>query len=123
MIRSMSDEQIREARGIAHGEPIPSRDPLPYVHGFKGFGHRHSRLVPNGELAPRPEFARPVVNPILAAFRNWLADEFHVTVAEAAFLWLPLISLDWPNPLATPVQVSDARRVLERLAKVTAVTK
>lgn len=106
-------------------ERIPSRDPFP----LEWAGHRYPmalapQLPDNSEFAPRPEFARPPVNPVLSAFRD-LADEapnqpFAPFIANtiAEFERFP-DAVDWDG---TPDQVEFARKVLTRLAAVQAVS-
>lgn len=92
-------------------ETIPSRDPLPYVKsgnrtrfGPRWFAHDPYNLA----FRPRPEFARPPVNPILSAMRaeGWSAQETLNSLDRG----------DWDHSLVTFDVFADARKVLERLA-------
>jgi len=61
---------------IAIRQPI-NHDPLPWLHDHASENCRDngSRFTTNNGVgnvwAPRPEFARPPVNGVLAAFRDW----------------------------------------------------
>jgi hypothetical protein len=113
-------------------ECIPSRDPLPWqiiAPDLIPYRTDDPSDVPASFIItwkPRPEFARPPVNPILAAFRDstgWpdfgaKLDAIRYALRKPGkMLW----GRQWTE--ATTQQIADARRVLERLAKITAVTK
>lgn len=112
-------------------ECIPSRDRDPFVRTYNGAFARHvsaeyaaqtPRRYTNGfneivvtRYSPRPEFARPPVNPILVDFRE------HLGVATLWLEWLdggfvlePDGNLD-ALAESTPAEIEHARKVLTRL--------
>lgn len=147
--RSMTDEQLAarwdkhpwiDSRNTRWANPkpdclfaprpecIPSRDRWPYETNLGTHGDLATaqRLGIEVRFNPRPEFARPPVNPILSAFR----DEqrmYSVMGDEDGQLHDYIFLLDggWDVadigglPSATPVQVEFARKVLTRLANIT----
>jgi len=103
-------------------EYIPSRDPLPYVSKFSGARFSVSirpfaEATRDQEWAPRPEFARPPVNPVLTFFREE-ADRYGDPAHGDYMHWLePLFSpgIKLSGRLITPGELLHARRVLTLL--------
>lgn len=85
-------------------ECIPSRDPFPFIR--RDGQRRPARQWPDDRFDPNPEFARPPVNLILAAFRDdptlWFASVRDIGFAMGC----------------TPDQIDFASKVLTRLAKL-----
>lgn len=102
-------------------ECIPSRDPRPW-HGMTGHGHwyRSAHRVQGQTFDPRPEYARPPVNRVLAQLReNAVLNE---TPVEDVDIWSALEDTAGdPESAAaycgvTVAEIDHARKVLTRLA-------
>lgn len=107
-------------------ECIPSRDYEPWLNPRNG-DRAHIRRD-GWTWAPRPEYARPPVNRILAAFREYRAIAVWDRTSDTAMDWrdydkaAPRLEaksfrLYWGvRKNATPAEVDHARKVFTRLA-------
>lgn len=113
-------------------ECIPSRDPLPFLTGLGGRcagpSFRFFNATAPGYFSPRREFRRPPVNPILSAFRDlpeidvWLWAFASYDAFGGRVIWNDPASDFHAFTIATSEQVADARKVLERFARVAGVS-
>jgi hypothetical protein len=104
---------------------IPSRDPWPYETnlGTRGDLATALRLRVEVRFASRREYRRPEVNPILSAFRDdWGLSIYGNTGLTA--VWIAALTKRSAKRdfHATPEQVDSARVILERLARLQAVS-
>lgn len=116
--------------GERHFDPrpefIPSRDPLPWEYQD---GERWAAPSPTDEetpeWSPRPEFARPPVNRILAELREWRSadwarpERYAVQVATMLRWCDDHEASSEDSPPWTEAERDHARRVLSKLAAVT----
>lgn len=108
-------------------------DPLPWLgwDGLVGGGQmvRSDQSFGYAEHDPRPEFDRPQhnpTNPILTEFRKYAEDHedaprlaAHWTKSDVMWSEMCLKDYSFVEPIGTPAQEQHARRVLERLARLT----
>lgn len=133
MTRSMSNEQIVAKFGLDGPERIPAPDPKPFVRSDGSVRHRHNPsdagLYPWCKFSPRPwpelqalgvTRAEGDVNPIL----SWLHGQF-ANRDENIYMWIGALKdpTTWVETKdATAEQVDSARVILERLARLQAVS-
>lgn len=128
MMRSQTDEQLaakwdpKPWRNVDTGERSDNGNPDGRIGTRYTFDPRPecipSRIWddtdPDGFVRYRPEAVRPPVNPILVAFRLFVARHTGMRLPGAAEDWLAFG--DPAEDGATPEQLDHARKVLTRLA-------